>query len=152
MRILLKLMLALGFVVFMAGSTLAADCVEIDIEAPGQVYLGQQATFSAELTNCGDEAATIFLSFEIIISGEPVPLPPVQVPVHLAAGETYSKTMTVMIPPNIPTGTYEVCIMAESGDASDSDCAVIEVIAPDKGRYKDDNIYKPTKPHIKLDK
>jgi hypothetical protein len=104
------------------------DCLELDFEATPQVVQGETATFSAELVNCGDEPAIVILTVTATISGEPAPLPPVQLAGRLAAGESVSKSIELPVPPVVPTGLYEICLTAESGSASVTDCAEIEVL------------------------
>ncbi len=124
-----------GLLLFMALCALpvmamADDCVEVDVEIT-PVSLEdesglQYAEFSLELTNCGTEAALIGLTVELQTDAPQV-VPPIEFHVPVGAGETIAKSWTFPVPPVVPPGTYEVCVTATSGDATDSDCASFTV-------------------------
>jgi hypothetical protein len=70
----------------------------------------------------------ILLTLTATINGEPAPIPSVQMVARLGAGETVARTMDLPVPPMVPPAVYELCITAESGEATDTDCATIEVL------------------------
>ena len=97
------------------------DCVEIDLELPDTVYTGPGSVEIEsgyfELTNCGDEAATIMLNVEIEMSIVDTSFVISDIPVNLGAGETISREFRFLVPPIVPSGEYGICITAVSGDA-----------------------------------
>ncbi|MCD6382506.1 MAG: hypothetical protein J7L74_02665 [Candidatus Hydrothermae bacterium] len=118
-----------GLVVLFALSSVlwAADCVEVDIEAPQVAYLGQTVVLSGELTNCGDEAEFVELSGFITNGVDTLHSPAVSL--YLAAGETKSRAVSIHIP-NVPqlVGTYTACVVARIGTAESTDCATMQIL------------------------
>ncbi len=98
-----------GLTIVMAA---AEECGEIDFELTDTVYTTPGDFFAegyAELINCGDEATTYNLSVEVSV------LPGVSlgnVPVTLGAGESISREVRFPIPPAVPAGEYEICVVA----------------------------------------
>jgi hypothetical protein len=116
------------------GFTMAneGECVEVDLELPDTVYAGpvgvevQEGYF--ELTNCGDEAATIMLSVEIDLGVVDTSITIGDIPVHLGAGETISREFRFVVPPIVPAGEYGICVTAVSGDAMMTTCQTVVVV------------------------
>lgn len=117
-----------SFALFGSMSALAADCVEVDVEVPSQLVIGEFFTLSSELINCGDQATLTTFEFSLSYNGEEVTLPPIQAHRPLAAGQVVSHELELPVPPIIPTGDYEICVTAISGDASSTDCAAFSVV------------------------
>ena len=115
----------------LVGGAWAADCVEIDIEAPSSAYVGQTVTISGEVTNCGDEPG--FVQIKGTLRKDSVVIQSNMVTLYLAAGETKSEAVRIQIPEDPQyVGTYTACVEARIGTAIDSDCATMEVL-PRKG-------------------
>ncbi|MCD6087731.1 MAG: hypothetical protein J7K11_07190 [Candidatus Hydrothermae bacterium] len=111
----------------LVGGAWAADCVEIDIEAPSSAYIGQTVTISGEVTNCGDEAG--FVQIKGTLRKDGVVIQSNMVTFYLAAGETKSEAVRIYIPEDSQyVGTYTACVEARIGSAIDSDCATMEVL------------------------
>ncbi len=111
----------------LVGGAWAADCVEIDIEAPTSAYIGQTVTISGEVTNCGDEAG--FVQIKGTLRKDGVVIQSNMVTFYLAAGETKSEAVRIYIPEDPQyVGTYTACVEARIGSAIDSDCATMEVL------------------------
>ena len=111
----------------LVGGAWAADCVEIDIEAPSSAYIGQTVTISGEVTNCGDEAG--FVQIKGTLRKDGVVIQSNMVTFYLAAGETKSEAVRIYIPEDLQyVGTYTACVEARIGSAIDSDCATMEVL------------------------
>ena len=111
----------------LVGGAWAADCVEIDIEAPSSAYIGQTVTVSGEVTNCGDEAG--FVQIKGTLQKDGVVIQSNMVTFYLAAGETKSEAVRIYIPEDPQyVGTYTACVEARIGTAIDSDCATMEVL------------------------
>ena len=133
-------------------------CVEVDLELPDTVQLGAGTPPWAEgyfeLTNCGDEVATIELGIEASITIEDVIDTTIYLPgrpVTLGAGETESRTFRFKVPPF--SGVYTICVTATSGDAMASSCQTMVVIAAGptnrphpKGKIKSHNFPNPFNP------
>ncbi len=108
-------------------------CVEVDIELPDSVtwensYGPGIAQSYFELTNCGDEAVQILLSFTLTINisyliDTTFDISPF--PIWLGAGETFVHECLFPIPPF--EGNISVCASAQSGDATDSDCSSLAI-------------------------
>ncbi len=105
----------------------AMDCVEVDIEAPDTAYIGQRVTLSGEVTNCGTQAGLV--EIKGILRKDEVTIESRKVTFYLAAGETKSASVTVVIPED-PSyiGTYSACVEARIGTATDSDCTTMVVL------------------------
>jgi hypothetical protein len=103
----------------------AEDCVEVDLELPAVVPVGPGNSSEGyfELTNCGDEAATIDLTLLVNFMGEDIEIGPIPVP--LDAGETASRAFRFAAPPGLAGQTVELCVRAVSGTAESSDCATV---------------------------
>jgi hypothetical protein len=104
------------------------DCVDVDFELADTVYTKPGDFFadaSFELTNCGDEAATIYLEPSV----EGMDLAPVSVPIRLGAGETISRELRMPVPPAVPEGSYVICLTATSGSAMTTSCQEIQIMS-----------------------
>ncbi|MBD3217574.1 MAG: T9SS type A sorting domain-containing protein [candidate division Zixibacteria bacterium] len=104
------------------------DCVETEFELSDTVTTTPGDFFAEgyfELTNCGDEAATVWLELSI----ENLDVGPINVPVELGAGETVTRELYFPVPPAVPEGDYTICITATAGEAMSTSCETIHVIA-----------------------
>lgn len=111
-----------------AAPSFAADCVEVDIELPASVAAeaGSFAEGYFELTNCGDEAATVELNVTIAIGG----LPPFEIGgimFPLGAGEVVSREFVIPVPPTAVGQEVTICLDAMIGEATASDCATMVI-------------------------
>jgi hypothetical protein len=127
MKKLALTLLAGILLMFMDQIASAADCVEVDIELPDTVVAepGATATGYFELTNCGDEAGTIWLAIDVDLNGTPFAVG--EVPVYLGAGETISREFIFPVPPLAVGYTVTFCVTATSGEYEASDCATVTV-------------------------
>ncbi|HWR83234.1 MAG TPA: FlgD immunoglobulin-like domain containing protein [Candidatus Deferrimicrobium sp.] len=103
----------------------ASECVDISLELPDTVKTGSNEEGYFELTNCGDEAATINLDVSIDTPDTAFSL--TGLPVRLGAGETISKNFRFPIPPIVPSGEYVLCVTATSGQAVATSCQTVIV-------------------------
>lgn len=126
----LALLLALLCIPLLPALAVADDCVDVEIElnptagpdSSGLTFV----EFSVELTNCGADPALI--SLQVNVNGDgPFVVPPFNFNVPVGAGATVARSWSLPLPPALPDGTYEVCVTATSGDATDSDCASVTV-------------------------
>lgn len=124
MRKLLPTLLSAALLL-VAPAVFAADCVDVDIELPATLAPLEMSNGYFELTNCGDEATTVWLEVDVDFSGQTFSLG--NIPVMLAAGETRSREFVFIVPPPAAGATVELCVTATAGDASASDCAVVSV-------------------------
>lgn len=108
----------------------ADDCVAVDVEVTPVASENDAGVeiveFSIELTNCGTEPSLVGLQVVLSSSGPQV-IPPFQFHFPVGAGETVARSWKVAIPPVLPPGTYELCVTATSGEASDTDCVTVEI-------------------------
>jgi len=105
------------------------DCLEMDFELSDVVYTTPGDFFTEgyyEVTNCGDEAATIWLEPAI---GGFEDIGGARFPVMLGAGETASWEFQFPVPPSVPEGTYTFCVTATLGETVVTDCEEVEVRA-----------------------
>jgi hypothetical protein len=114
-------------VLVMAGSALGEGCVDIFFEVPGVVHPGEVVIVSGGITNCGDTPGVAHLTGTLTYNGEPIPVN-ARAAVKLAGGETKAYEMEIVVPPELELGTYEICVTAKLKGATDTECAVIEVI------------------------
>ncbi len=104
------------------------DCVEIDLELPDTVVTSPPDFFADgyfELTNCGDEAETVYLDFSFVTPDTTFDL--VSIPVMMAAGQVISRELHFPVPPAVPPGEYTICITATAGEASATTCQTVVV-------------------------
>jgi hypothetical protein len=107
----------------------AAECVEVDIELNSQVTVGGGSFGEGffELTNCGDEATLLSLTFSIDLGiGQPFEIGPIRYP--LGAGETVSREFRFPAPPIAVGKTVTFCVTAVSGEAEATDCATVAFV------------------------
>ncbi len=111
----------------------ANECVEVDLELPDTVDVTAGDYFDGyfELTNCGDEAATILMDVSLQTPDTTVTL--TAIPVDLGAGETISKEFHFPIPAFVPAGEYGMCITATSGSAVSTVCQTVVVLNDNGG-------------------
>jgi hypothetical protein len=114
-------------VLVLTSTVFAEGCVDIFFEVPGMVHPGEVVTVSGGITNCGDTPGVAHLTATLTHNGEPIPVN-AKAAVKLAAGETRTYEMEVEVPPEIMIGTYELCVTAKLKGATDTECAVIEVM------------------------
>lgn len=110
-----------------------SDCLEMDFELSDVIYTTPGDFFTEgyyEVTNCGDEAATIWLEPAI---GGFEDIGAAKFPVMLAAGETASWQFQFPVPPAVPEGTYTFCVTATLGETIVTDCEEVEVLAGSLG-------------------
>ncbi len=115
----------------------AADCVEVDLDVDPILIPGEMFYFFAELTNCGDEGGVIFLTIEVSHDAGTFTIP--EIPVYMAAGETFTCSVPMVLPHAIPTGDGSICVTAVKGDAEASDC-IYFTIENDAGSGQKQNI------------
>jgi hypothetical protein len=105
-----------------------SDCVETEFELSDTVTTTPGDFFAEgyfELTNCGDEAATVWLELSI----ENLDVGPFSAPVELGAGETITRELYFPVPPAVPEGDYTICVTATSGEAMSTSCETIHIIS-----------------------
>jgi hypothetical protein len=104
------------------------DCVEVDLELPDTIVAGPESFGEGyfELTNCGDEAATVYLDITLDLPDTSVSM--TGIPVNLGAGETISKSFTFPVPPIVPNGTYVICVTTTAGTAMSSACQTVVIV------------------------
>ena len=125
----MKMALALTVLIVLAaaGTVLANGCVDIFFEVPGVVHPGEAVMISGGITNCGDTPGVAHLEATLSYNGDPLPYK-AKAAVKLAAGETKAYELEVVIPPQTMVGTYELCVTAKLKGATDTECALIEVV------------------------
>jgi len=100
----------------------AADCVSVDVELTPEVTAGDLGRGSFELTNCGDVAGTVVLSFVLQIPNGPT-IEVADVSLDLGAGETIVHSFSYPAPRFLAGYTFGLCITAVLGESSAGDCA-----------------------------
>jgi len=131
--VLLTLFILLLFGAFQGLS--AADCVEVDIELPAEVIAepGNFAEGYFELTNCGDEAATVNLNLAVTLivdlefQADTVSFD-MDLDLPIGAGETVSREFRFPTAAMPGTITVDMCLAAVIGEAEASDCATMVII------------------------
>ena len=133
----MKKLLAIGttwLLLAAAPTAFSADCVEVDIELTPEVVVGP-GNFGEgffELTNCGDEADTVQLSFTIDLGlGQPFEIH--AIPIPIGAGETISREFRFPAPPVAAGVTVTFCVTATLGTAEASDCASVTFLDDGSG-------------------
>ncbi len=106
------------------------ECVDVDLELPDTVYAeaGSFAEGYFELTNCGDEAATVMLSVSLDMDLFDTTITMGDIPVEMGAGETISREFRFPVPPIVPDGTFGICVTATSGEAMMTACQTVVII------------------------
>mgnify|MGYP006277685171 CR=1 FL=1 len=119
----------------LASGSQGEPCVDVELELPDTVWAEgpdgwrEHAQGYFELTNCGDEAAEIALSFELtVVMGDIIDTVVVvgDLSVWLRAGETVSEEFVFPVPPF--DASYTVCVTASNESATDSDCETMIVV------------------------
>ncbi len=109
------------------------DCVEVDVEITSPVQAYDEYTYSFEVINCGTEAAEVELAVDIVMALPSGDVPVAIIKFPLGAGESIAKSFEAVLPPVVPAGSYEVCVTATIGEATDTDCATLEVVEDSGG-------------------
>ncbi|NOY88594.1 MAG: T9SS type A sorting domain-containing protein [FCB group bacterium] len=121
--IFMPLLILLLLVSFQA--VLAADCVDVSIELPATVTVGTTSSGYFELTNCGDDAQFINLSFDITFND--IPFSVGAIPIWVGAGETVSREFRFPVPPPLAGNSVTFCVTATAGTAEANDCATVTI-------------------------
>jgi hypothetical protein len=108
----------------------AADCVSVGVELSPEVMAGDLGRGSFELTNCGDVAGTVVLSFALQIPNGPT-IEVADVPLKVGAGETIAHSFTYPAPHFLSGYTFGLCVTAVLGESSASDC--VTTVISDSG-------------------
>jgi hypothetical protein len=126
-----RILLLVALSAFLAVPGLAEDCVEVDLEVAPELWPGEIYYFYAELTNCGDEAAVVYLDVSInYILGS---IEVTDIPIFMGAGETFSRSVPFMLPDCAPSGEGGLCVTAASGGAEATDCVEFTIFNPGWG-------------------
>ena len=119
--------------------TTSAGCVEVDLELlPGPDPEGLTQTLSTEISNCGDDAALIDVEVTLDLNG--MPLGPFTHHVYLPAGGSLVRSVTFVVPPVVPSGSYSLCVKAIIDEAMAEDCATLTVEAPVTASIQSDDV------------
>ena len=126
-----KFLLSIAMLSLLAVPVLAEDCVEVDIDidpvlAPGEVYY-----FDASLTNCSDEVDIVFVT--ITFEYATCDLELVEIPVPMAPGDTFSRSLPFTLPDFAPSGDGHLCVTARVGEVVAEDCAYFTINNPNWG-------------------
>ena len=104
---------------------LAADCVDVDLRA--EKIAGEPLDHLALyylVANCGDTGSA---DIELSLEKDGTLIRKLDLAHVLPAGRGFSHEFLLPILPNVPAGTYRLCLSAALGSASDSVCATVVI-------------------------
>jgi hypothetical protein len=105
----------------------AGSCVDVDLGFdPASASPGDRVTLSASVENTGDEDGLVDL--DLTVEFNDFSVGPILSKIPVAAGETLSAELPIVVPMAAPGGTLTLALEASAGDCTDAAMASLEIV------------------------